>query len=306
MANQPIIDFDVSAEDFFAPLNLPQSTKDIIFGIIAAYTGADPSRSSMLSIVAKVAAFGHSPYGFVGALTERFVGGATRLLKGMIDGSKLEVRLDHRVVSVNRTPDGVTVRTDEEGFVLKASECIIAVPTNALKHVDFTPDLSLGRMKRSHSRHIGRLLKPIIHISNIPAGVFALRISDLQMVCTAYELADGSSVLCGFGSDGIGDLDLDNRESVERALRKYFPEVEVLSICHPDWLSDPLFNGTHCVNRLGEAYEFLAAMNEPEDRLVFAGTDVDTSIWRSWMEAALNSARDVVGVTSGNLARRSQ
>jgi monoamine oxidase len=30
-------------------------------------------------------------------------------------------------------------------------------------------------------------------------------------------------------------------------------------------------------------------MNQPEDRVVFAGTDVDDSVWRNWIDGAINS-----------------
>ncbi|MFF3380598.1 FAD-dependent oxidoreductase [Streptomyces sp. NPDC002680] len=43
-------------------------------------------------------------------------------------------------------------------------------------------------------------------------------------------------------------------------------------------------------------------MNEPEDRVVFTGTDVDESVWRTWIEGAVNSgyrAADGVSVILG-------
>jgi monoamine oxidase len=81
---------------------------------------------------------------------------------------------------------------------------------------------------------------------------------------------------------------------MQEVLRDYFPDAEVIEVDSHDWLTDPLFEGTWRVDRAGEAIDFLAAMNEPEDRLVFAGTDIDDSVWRTWIEGALSSSRKAV------------
>ena len=77
---------------------------------------------------------------------------------------------------------------------------------------------------------------------------------------------------------------------MQTAVRQYYPDVEVLAVDHHDWNADPLFDGTYRVDRAHEALTSLAVLNRPEDRIVLAGTDVDDSVWRTWMEGALNSA----------------
>lgn len=92
---------------------------------------------------------------------------------------------------------------------------------------------------------------------------------------------------------------------MQRALREYYPHAEVLAVQSHDWLSDPLFDGTNRHDRPGDAYRFLTVMNEPEGRLVFAGADVDASVWRTWIEGALGSAQRTAGVVTASLARDS-
>ncbi|MFV8054815.1 flavin monoamine oxidase family protein [Mycobacterium sp. 48b] len=297
---QPIRDLDVSPDEFFAPLNLPVATRDIINAMIAAYSGHDPSGVSMLNIVGQVAGFGYSPYGFVGALTERFVGGTSQLLRRMVEGSRFEVRFDQRVVAIDQSSDAVRAVT-ASGETVSGRQCIIAVPTNVIRHIEFRPALSADKRWATGRNHVGRLIKPCIHVRNVPAATFALGWSTLQMVCSAHAVGDGSMILYGFGSEGIGELKADDRLSVERALREYYPDAEVIAVQGHDWSSDPLFDGTNRHDRPGDAYRFLTVMNQPDGRVVFAGTDVDASVWRTWMEGALGSAQRAADVVTASL-----
>jgi (S)-6-hydroxynicotine oxidase len=299
---QPVRDFDVTPDEFFAPLDLPEATRDLVYAMIATYSGAPAADVSMLHIVAQVAAYGYSPYGFAGALTERFVGGAGSLLEAMIAGSRLEVRLGHRVTGVEQSSDGVTIRTDG-GVRVDARAAVIAVPTNVVRHIEFAPALSAGKQKVTAANHLSRATKPSILVRNFPARPFALGTGDLQMICHAYDLGDGSHILYGFGCEGIGDLDITDREQVQVAVREYFPDADVVAVDSYDWNADPLFDGTYRVDRAGETWEVLTVMNEPEDRIVFAGTDIDDSLWRTWMEGALNSAQRASDASSALLAR---
>ncbi|WPB89266.1 flavin monoamine oxidase family protein [Streptomyces malaysiensis] len=301
LSGQPIRDLDVSVDEFIAPLGLGPATRDLLYATVAWYTGADPREVSMLGFIAQTAGFGHSPYGFFGALTERFVGGPGTLLDRMVDRSRLEIRLDHHVVRIDQSEDGVTVRT-RDGQSVRARSCAVAAPTNVLRHIDFNPGLAADKQKLLSVNHQGRAYKPSAVVRNVPPRPFALGTGTLQAICFGYELADGSSLLMGFGGEGAARLDPTNREQVEAAVREYYPDAEVLAVDAHDWNADPLFDGTYRVDRPGQAYDFLRAMNEPEDRVVFAGTDLDDSVWRSWIEGAVNSghrAADGVSVILG-------
>jgi monoamine oxidase len=125
----------------------------------------------------------------------------------------------------------------------------------------------------------------------------------LQPLFTSAQVADGTYVLIGFGAEGVERIDPTDVGQVEKAVRSYFPEAEVLAVEAHDWNEDPLFDGTWRIDPAGSTLAFLKAMNTPEGRIVFAGTDVDDSVWRSWMEGALNSAKQAVDVVSTQLRR---
>ena len=140
LSQQPLSDLDVSVEEFIGGLDLGPATTDLFYGLVAWYTGADPRGVSVFGVIAQTAGFGHSPLGFYTGLNERFVGGAGVLLQAMIDDGGLEVRLNHLVTQVHQTDAGVTVRT-QGGAVLEARSCVMAVPTNVLRHIEFSPQL---------------------------------------------------------------------------------------------------------------------------------------------------------------------
>jgi len=287
LSRQPIRDLDISIDELIAPLNLGPATRELVHTTVAWYTGAEPGQVSALGTIAQIAGFGHSPFGFYGALTERFVGGAGRLIDEMVQGSRLEVRLEHLVRQIQADDGVVTVRTDD-GQAVEARSCVVAVPTNVLRHIEFTPGLSSAKTRLLAENHLGRAYKPSILVRNVPRRPFAYGSAKLQALCLGYEYDDGSCLLMGFG-DERSVSDPTSREEVEAAVREYFPEAEVLAVDVHDWNSDPLFDGTYRVDRPGEAYDFLREMNQPEGPVVFAGTDIDDSVWRVWIEGAINS-----------------
>ena len=124
------------------------------------------------------------------------------------------------------------------------------------------------------------------------------------MVVVVIELGDNQYLLIGSGTEGIHPLDPLSRNDAERALRRYFPEARVLECDGHDWNADPLFDGAWRADHPGTAYDFPRIMSTPEGRLFFAGADLDTSVWRIWMEGALNSGHEAAHRVRTMLAER--
>jgi monoamine oxidase len=288
LSSQHLDDLDVSVDDFLAPLHLGPATRALVHATVAWYAGTPtPGSVSIFGTLAQIAGFGHSPLGFYSALTERFVGGAGQLLDAMIDGSRLEVRLEHRVSAVEQHEQGVTVRT-HDGVRIDAITCIVAVPTNVIRNIEFSPALAPEKVRLLARNHLGRAYKPSLLVRNIPSRPFTLGTGKLQSLCFGYEYTDGTSLLMGFGDETSVD-DPWSREELEVAVREYLPEAEVVAVDAHDWNNDPLFDGTYRIDRPGEALPFIRELMRPEGRVVFAGTDMDDSVWRIWIEGAVNS-----------------
>jgi hypothetical protein len=205
-----------------------------------------PNLISVFGAIAQTAGFGHSPLGFYSALNERFVGGAGDRLDAMIDQARLEVRLDHKVVQVEQADGAVTVRS-ENGQVVRALSCVMAVPTNVLRYVDFKPGLDPG--SRS-------CLPPTISVAptrgRISCGTSLVDRSPwepagIHSIILGYECEDGTCVMVAFGDEKSLSDPL-NREEAESALREYFPEAESVPSNAHDWCADLLFRGGYRVD----------------------------------------------------------
>jgi monoamine oxidase len=288
---QSVRDLDVSADEFFAPLGLSQETRDVIYGLLAGYVGTDPAVASMLPVIAQTAAFGGSPYGFYSGMKERFVNGTRELIERMVNGSNIQLELSTPVTRIAQGDGGVTVLT-EAGEELSGRACVVAVPTNVMRHIDFSPGLSDEKQAALAQNHVGRGHKFTMIVENVPKRPFGLGMSEFQMVTFGHELDDDRCILICAVTESIHDLDPLSKEDGERALRRYFPEARVLELDVHNWNADPLFAGVWRGDRPGAAFDFPRIMSAPEGRLVFAGADLDTSVWRIWMEGALNSGHE--------------
>jgi monoamine oxidase len=285
---QPVRDLDVSADEFFAPLGLSRAVRDLVEATVVWYSGSHPSKASMLQLIGQVAAYGYSPYGFYGALQERFVGGTKTLVDSIARASSFDVRLSQPVRHVAHRDEGVTVTT-KAGETLTARACVIAVPSNVMRHIQIEPGLSAEKQDALRENHPCRGIKLTILVENIPRHPVAVGVGALQVICEGHELENGQCLLIGFGAEPFASLDVADLDAVSQAVHQYFPEARVLDCDAHDWNRDPLFDGGWRIDRAGVAYDFPRIMNEPEGRIVFAGTDLDDSLWRTWMEGALNS-----------------
>lgn len=300
ITSQSLSDLDISVDDFFAPLCLPVETREFVEAMLTMYTGAPAGTTSMLGLIGQAAAFGHSAFGFFGALTERFVRGPESLLREIVERDRLDVRIEHRVVRIEQYPDFVTVRTDA-GVCVDARTCIVAVPSNVIRNIDFVPALDPDKRAVLASNHLSRAYKCIILARNLPPGPLAIGSGTLQALFMSAEVAKGTYVMIGFGAEGVDRIDPSDIGQVEKAMQTYFPQAEVLAVEAHNWNDDPLFDGTWRIDPAGMALPFLKAMNKPDGRVVFAGTDLDDSVWRTWMEGALSSAKRAVDVVSARL-----
>jgi hypothetical protein len=98
---------------------------------------------------------------------------------------------------------------------------------------------------------------------------------------------DGATLITGFGWEDPG-FDADDRGCVERALRTFFPEAELVDWTHHDWISDPASRGTWLTAPAGRPDLVDPSRFGPVGRIVFAGSDVATEE-AGWFEGALRS-----------------
>jgi monoamine oxidase len=97
-------------------------------------------------------------------------------------------------------------------------------------------------------------------------------------------------LVIGFGWRDEG-FDPGDRSAVERALRAFHPEAELVDWAHLDWLGDPASRGTWLTAPAGRPDRVAPARFAPVGRIVFAGSDVAHE-QAGWFEGALRSGAD--------------
>ena len=99
------------------------------------------------------------------------------------------------------------------------------------------------------------------------------------------------SLLVAFGSSSKL-IDVNDPEEVQKPLRKFLPNIEVLETLSYDWTVDPYSRGTWCVYRPNMLTRFLTALQQPEGNVFFASSDW-ASGWRGFIDGAIESGRKV-------------
>lgn len=287
ISEQPLGDMDVSADEFFSHLDIPQASRDFVYAMLASFVGTDPNNASMLWPVTQVAAFGYSPFGYYTGLSHKFKYGTVSLISAMLEQSTAELKLNTKVNAVRQDADGVSV--DAGGETYQAAACVVAVPTNVLRHIEFTPDLAPAKREATSTNHPCRQYKVNMLVEGIDQAPVCLGWSTFQMIVPMYQVADGRWLLTAFGEEDVVKMDPTSIEDAQAALREYLPDATVVAVESHNWGTDPLFDGTWRVDRPGRAHDFTRVMNEPEDRIVLAGADIVDSVWRVWMEGAVTS-----------------
>jgi hypothetical protein len=292
---QAVSDLDVSAREFFAPLNLPAATKDAVYAAIAAYAGVDPDAASMLHTVGKIAAHGCGPYaalfggGPVGAAGEAmFRRGATDLVRAMVQDSGADVRKSSRVTRIEQDAERVVVTT-EAGDTYEATACVVAVPGSALDAIKYVPALSPSKSEVIAGRHSGRAVKTLAIIEGLEDTPICFGLGPLQCAMPLRRLSEKRILYAGFGANNLFELDPTDRIQVESAFRQYLPEARIVACDGHDWNNDPHFRSAFQVDAPGQQQMVPRVMSEPEGRILFSGADLDEGIWRVSFESAIRT-----------------
>lgn len=304
---QSVSDLDVSARDFFAPLDLPDETRAFFDANIAAFAGAAPDEQSMLWPLSKVAAFGYSLMGLFNGQatysgeTRMFANGTADLVEAMARRGGAQVRLNSPVVAIDDGKDSVRVVL-EDSSVVHGRSCIVAIPSNILRKVDFSPPLSAEKSTLTERNHVGRAYKVYAVVDGVPAAPLAIGMGPFQMVLAGGSLEDGKQMLVCFGAEAVSSLDVSDPSQVEKALSYYFPDVRVHQVDGHDWNNDRFFDGTYQIDRPGDGFRAPRVLTEPSGNIAFAGADIDTSMWRISMEGAVHSGHQAAHHVTTRLA----
>jgi monoamine oxidase len=177
----------------------------------------------------------------------------------------------------------------EGGGELTAAAAIVALPLNVWDDVAFAPALATPKQRAARERQAGASTKVLAVIDGGPANTLGLGWGSTFQGVVSGKPAPGGRVVTGFASRDR--LATDDPEAVARAFHAYLPETRIVASDSHDWVADPFAKGTWLANRPGWIAEgVMQRLREPEDRVVFAGSDVAEE-GAGWIEGAVASGK---------------
>ena len=91
--------------------------------------------------------------------------------------------------------------------------------------------------------------------------------------------------------------------AVADAVHEFLPDAEVVSTDAHDWNADEFSQGTWMAYRPGQVMRHASALQRPEGRLTFAGSDL-ASGWVGWIDGAIESGHRAARAAVEVLAHR--
>ncbi|QSE93027.1 FAD-dependent oxidoreductase [Rhodococcus pseudokoreensis] len=202
------------------------------------------------------------------------VGGTKRLLDAINGESTAELRLSTPVTAIEDAEWGA-VLTTRTGDTLRARYVVSAVPLNTLGDVTITPALAEQVRTMVDQKHPMKTVKIWARIKGEIEAFAALAPAGQHPINTArveYRHEGDTLVVC-FCSDASA-IDGRDREAVQRALRLFVPDIEVVDTACHDWVADEFSQGAWVHHRPGNLTQAVPRMRDPHGHIHFAGGDI--------------------------------
>jgi pseudooxynicotine oxidase len=204
--------------------------------------------------------------------------------------TQTDIRLNSPVRRVTQTGDGVRVELSG-GDAVTARTALITLPMNVLNSVEFEPRLSETKRTAATERHVGIGRKTYVHVKGDIGNIAVLApATEAINWAVTYHNEPHGSWMTTFSADPrrMPSEKYDDIASMQTALQRLVPGVEVDRIIGWDWANDPLALGTWLIFRPGQLERLLPGLRQTEGRLFFAGAD-SAPVWRSFIDGAIES-----------------
>ncbi|SEF20619.1 Flavin containing amine oxidoreductase [Amycolatopsis pretoriensis] len=217
----------------------------------------------------------------------RLEDGNAGLAQAIAADLKGDIRLNTVVTRVEHDDTGVTVHT-ADGDRVRARRAVLTLPLNILHELDVQPPLSAGKLDASRAGTASQGLKLWIRVKGPIKPFFAYSTKDhpLSVVRTEF-VGEEDAVLVSFGADATR-LDATSVDEVQRALKVWRDDLEVLEVASHDWNNDPFAKETWLIQRPGAYSASQAELQRPEGTVRLAGSDL-ANLWAGFFDGAIES-----------------
>lgn len=234
---------------------------------------------------------------FEACATYKIEGGTRRLAEAMAGG--LDIRFGAVVDAIEPGGgDRSASATLADGTELAADAIVVTVPLHALGRIAFEPALPAKLAEAADRGQLGLGAKLWIRVRGTHPHYVAFGDRDWPLTFFQSEYhVDGDTVIIGFGPDSTA-ISAEDTEEVERMLRVFRSDTEVVGIESHDWVADDFAGETWPMHRPGYLTGALPGFQRAHGRLLFAGSDYAEG-WGGFIDGAIQS-----GMRAANAAEQ--
>ncbi|MEU4407084.1 NAD(P)/FAD-dependent oxidoreductase [Streptosporangium sp. NPDC023963] len=280
-----------SLRDRLDQMALPPEDEVLLTSWTSLYGGTS-ERGALTLIQQWWALSGGTFEGFHGVNTYRPAQGTVSILNAMLAESKPVLKLNSPVKSVVQNAGKVTVTT-RAGESFTAPEVIMAVPVNVWRTISFSPALPAAHREATNAGiGVPHEKKLWIDLSN-PTDRFVAESPEGRgdPLCFMGRFNDGQPVVA-FTVDRT--FDVNDRNAMERALRRVLPGATMRDYIVTNWHTDPFSLGAGAYRQPYQLIRLHAKLQQPHGRIKFAGADIANG-WNGYIDGAIEDGLRVAG-----------
>ncbi len=289
LSEQDLADLDVPIRQWADEAGLRGNARELLISWFCGCGNASADTGSALDILRWLAAMDNSLWGMVKAsvLGQTFVHGTVSLATALAEDGGADIRLSTPVRSVRQAGDHVVVGYD--GGEITARRVLVTVPIGVLRDIDFQPGLSAGKLAISEENHAGQGQKVWALARNVPDDLSGYGWGTaFDYVGAMGTVAEGVVLVC-FAPEH-DHVDAADREAVQRAVREFAPDAEVLATATHQWVDDEWSRGTWTTFRAGQISRYETDLAVAEGLVHFAGAHT-AQRWPGFIDGAVDSGR---------------
>ncbi|KAB8231165.1 flavin monoamine oxidase family protein [Aspergillus alliaceus] len=285
-----------SIEDRINSLNLSPYERDVLKAALAGVIHSYEEQGIAQLLQAVAAFFGEYHAFFETAGTWGIDGGTKQLAKAILADSTATLRLSTPVTTITDHGSGVTITT-RTGERIQTRSAILAIPLNTLGDVKITPELPKAARSLIDRKNPVRAHKIWIRVKGEvePFSILAPVGESPINAARTEKRYDGDTLILCMCADA-NSIDPKDRSSVQKELRRFIPDIEVVDTACHDWVEDEFSKGAWMMHRPGTFTNAGPEIRKPHGNIRFAGSDL-SAIQPGSIEGALASgavaARDL-------------
>ena len=289
LSEQGVEDLDVPIRQWADNVGLTGNAKELLMSWFCGCANANEDTGSALDVIRWLSSMDNSLWGMVQAsvLGHTFVNGTVSLAEAIRKDGGAEIRFSSPVRKVEAEGEGVTVTYD--GGVVRADRVLMTTPVGVWQDIEFSPRLSDAKRAMSQENHAGQGQKVWALAHKVPEDISGFGWGTSFDYVGAMETTDEGVVLVCFAPEH-DRVDATDLADVQRAVREFAPEAEVVGAESHDWVNDEFNKGLWSTFRAGQFAKYEIAVGEAEGRVHFGGSHTARR-WRTFIDGAIESGK---------------